>query len=120
MSNVRSQQTYQAHREAIRRRVCAVCLDGADDGACALAGPPACAIEEHLGRLVDAILDVRSRHDDAYAAAVEARVCTYCTERDERALCRLKRDGRCTLSVYLPLVVEAIDEVERRHEIGPA
>ncbi len=120
MSDIRSPQMYLAYREAIRRRVCAVCLDGADDGACALAGPPACAIEEHLGRLVDAILDVRSRRDDAYAAAVEARVCTYCTHRDEIGLCRLRRDGRCTVSVYLPLVIEAIDEVERRHEIGPA
>jgi len=120
LSDVRSEQRYRAYREAIRRRVCAVCLDGADDGACALAGPPVCAIEEHLERLVDAILAVRSRHDDAYAAAVEARVCTYCTQRDELGLCRLRRDGRCTVSVYLPLVVEAIDEVERRHEIGPA
>ncbi|HSD28861.1 MAG TPA: hypothetical protein VLL75_16285, partial [Vicinamibacteria bacterium] len=98
MSDVRSQQRYQAYREAIRRRVCAICLDGVDDGACALAGPPGCAIEEQLGRLVDAVLDVRNRHDDAYAAAVEARVCTYCTQRDELGLCRLRRDGRCTLS----------------------
>jgi len=120
LSDVRAEDKYRAYREAIRRRVCAICLDGADDGACALAGPPACAIEEHVPRLVDAILDVRSRHDDAYAAAVEARVCTYCTQRDELGLCRLRRDGRCTLSVYLPLVVEAVDEVERRHEIGPA
>ena len=120
MSDVRSEQRYQAYREAIRRRVCAICLDGADDGTCALAGPPACAIDEHLGRIVDAILDVRSRHDDAYAAAVEARVCIHCTHRDEIGLCRLRRDGRCTVSVYLPLVVEAIDEVERGHEIGQA
>jgi hypothetical protein len=120
VSDSRSDETYKAYREAIRRRVCAVCLDGADDGACALAGPPACAIEEHLPRLVDAVLDVRSRRDDAYAAAVEARVCTYCTHRDAIGLCRLRRDGRCTVSVYLPLVVEAVDEVERRHEIGPA
>jgi hypothetical protein len=120
LSDVSAEDKYRAYREAIRRRVCAICLDGADDGACALAGPPACAIEEHVPRLVDAILDVRSRHDDAYAAAVEARVCTYCTQRDELGLCRLRRDGRCTLSVYLPLVVEAVDEVERRHEIGPA
>jgi hypothetical protein len=120
LSDDRSEQAYRPYREAIRRRVCAVCLDGADDGACALAGPPACAIEEHLGRLVDAILDVRSRHDGAYAAAVEARVCAHCTHRDEIGLCRLRRDGRCTVSVYLPLVVEAVDEVERRHMIGPA
>jgi len=120
LSDSDPEDPYRAYREAVRRRVCAVCLDGADDGACGLVGPPACAIDEHLPRLVDAILDVRSRHDSAYAAAVEARVCSHCTHRDDLGLCRLRRDGRCTVSVYLPLVVEAVDEVARRHPIGPA
>ncbi len=105
---------YEAYRDAIRRRVCAICLDGADDGSCALAGPAACAIDEHLPRLVDAILGVRSGHSDAYAAAVEARVCGHCSHRDGLGLCNLRRDGRCTVSVYLPLVVEAVEEVGRR------
>ncbi len=120
LSDPDPEDQYRAYREAVRRRVCAICLDGADDGACGLVGPPSCAIDEHLPRLVDAILDVRSRRDDAYAAAVEARVCSHCTHRDSLGLCRLRRDGRCTVSVYLPLVVEAVEEVERRHEIGPA
>ena len=120
MSDARGEDGYEPYREAIRRRVCAICLDGADDGACGLVSPPSCAIDEHLPRLVDAILDVRSRHDDAYAAAVEARVCSHCTHRDDLGLCRLRRDGRCTVSVYLPLVVEAIEEVERRRDSGPA
>ncbi len=120
MSDAHVEDKYRAYRDAIRRRVCAICLDGADDGTCGLAGPPACAIDEHLPRLVDAILDVRRRHDDAYAAAVEARVCSHCSHRDALGLCRLRRDGRCTISVYLPLVVEAVEEVERRPGIGPA
>ncbi len=111
---------YRPYRDAIRRRVCAICLDGKDDGSCGLAGPPACAIEEHLPRLVDAILDVRDRRDDAYASAVEARVCGHCSHRDNLGFCGLRRDGRCTVSVYLPLIVEAVEEVERRHEIGSA
>lgn len=111
---------YPVYRDAIRRRVCVICLDGQDDGSCGLAGPPACAIDEHLPRLVEAILDVRTRQDDAYAAAVEARVCSHCSHRDGLGLCRLRRDGRCAVSVYLPLIVEAIEDVERRHEIGSA
>jgi hypothetical protein len=83
-------------------------------------GPPACAIDEHLPALVDAIVDQRSRNDDAYAAVVEARVCSRCSHRDALGLCRLRRDGRCTVSVYLPLVVEAVEEVERRRAAGPA
>lgn len=113
MSDPRQDDKYRAYRDAIRRRVCAICLDGADDGTCGLEGATACAIDEHVPRLVDAILDVRHRQDDAYAAAVEARVCSHCSHRDALGLCHLRRDGRCTISVYLPLVVEAVEEVER-------
>jgi hypothetical protein len=112
LSDPENEDRYRAYRDAIRRRVCAICLDGADDGSCGLAGPPSCGIDEHLPRLVDAILDVRRRHDDAYAAAVEAKVCSHCSHRDALGLCRLRRDGRCTVSVYLPLVIEAVEEVE--------
>jgi hypothetical protein len=120
MSEAPVEDRYRAYRDAIRRRVCAVCLDGADDGGCSLAGPASCPIDEHLPRLVEAILDVRARRDDAYAAAVEARVCSHCSERDGLGLCRLRRDGRCALSVYLPLVVEAVEEVAREQGIAPA
>jgi hypothetical protein len=114
LSNGPIEDRYRAYRDAIRRRVCAICLDGADDGSCALVSPSACAIDEHLPRLVEAILDVRRRHDDAYAATVEARVCSHCSHRDSLGLCNLRRDGRCAVSVYLPLVIEAVAEVERR------
>jgi hypothetical protein len=111
---------YRPYRDAIRRRVCAICLDGKDDGSCGLATPIACAIDEHLARLVDSIRDVRSRRDDAYAAAVEARVCGHCSHRDGLGLCGLRRDGRCTVSVYLPLIVEAVAEVDAGRDIARA
>jgi hypothetical protein len=114
LSDAGGEDRYRLYREAIRRRVCAICLDGADGGACGLSGPPLCAVDEHLPRLVDAIRDARSRQDDTYAAAVEAKVCSHCSHRDDLGSCRLRRDGRCTVSIYLPLVVEAIDEVDRR------
>jgi hypothetical protein len=112
--------TYREYREALRRRVCAVCLDGKDDGSCGLATPGECAIERHLPRIVEAVLDVRARRDDAYGAAIEARVCSHCDERDGLGLCRLRRDGRCALAVYLPLIVEAIEEVDVRRNSGRA
>jgi hypothetical protein len=112
---------YRDYREALRRRVCAICLDGKDDGSCGLApAAPHCALDDHLPRIVEAVLDVRTRRDDAYAAAIEARVCSQCPERDELGLCQLRRDGRCALSVYLPLIVEAIEEVEARRGSGGA
>lgn len=105
---------YHAYREAIRNRVCAVCLDGTDDSRCALASTERCPLDELLKHVVDAIRDVQLRQDDAFAAAVEARVCAHCTERDAFGLCRLRRDGRCAIAVYLPLLVEAVLEVDAR------
>jgi hypothetical protein len=112
--------TYRRYQEALRRRVCAVCLDGKDDGSCGLGTPGTCAIERHLPRIVEAVLDVRARRDDAYAAAIEARVCGRCDDRDGLGLCHLRREGRCALAVYLPLIVEAIEEVEMRRNSGLA
>jgi hypothetical protein len=105
---------YHAYREAIRSRVCAVCLDGTDDARCALASRERCPLDALLERLVDAIRDVKLRRDDAFAAAVEARVCAHCTQRDSLGLCRSRRDGRCAVAVYLPLLVEAVLEVDGR------
>ncbi len=111
---------YRAYRDALRRRVCAICLDGKDDGSCGLGSAAGCALEKYLPRIVEAVLDVRARRDDAYAAAVEARVCGQCPDRDGLGLCQLRRDGRCALAVYLPLIVEAIEEVEARRDSGHA
>jgi hypothetical protein len=113
LSHAREDDSYRVHREALRRRVCAVCLDGADDGRCSLTVERRCPIEEHLRPLVDTLLELRSRHDTRYAQAIDARVCSLCTHRDASSgRCQMREDGRCALSVYLPLIAEAAEEAE--------
>jgi hypothetical protein len=114
VSEALNENGLRPYREAIRQRVCVVCLDGTDDGRCGLEGSLTCAIDEHLPGLVAAVLDVGEHHDGAYAAAVEARVCSRCSHRDALGLCHLRRDGRCALAVFLPLIVEAVLEVAAR------
>jgi len=118
MSDASPEDGYQAYRDAIRRRVCAVCLDSADDGSCSLAAARSCAIETLLPRLVETVLEVGTSHHDAYAAAIEARVCGHCPDRDPLGQCHLRRDGRCALAVYVPLIVEAIEGVRARENRG--
>ena len=108
---------YRAYSEALRRRVCSVCLDGADDGRCGLAAGETCPLDEHLVALVDLLLSMRARHDTHYSGAVEAHVCVRCTRRDPSGACGLRNDGRCALSVYLPLIVEAVAEVAARSSV---
>jgi hypothetical protein len=105
--------------EALQRRVCSVCLDGADDGSCGLGGDRTCVIERDLPRLVEAVLAVHSGRMDEYVAAVEAQICGRCTEQDAQGLCQLRQKGECALSTYLPLIVDAIEEVTGTTQILP-
>lgn len=102
----------QAYREAIRRRVCSVCLDSRDDGTCGLGGR-VCAIEVHLSRLIDAIVAIESDRMDDYYEAIQAQVCTRCEHEDPAGRCSLRESGDCALYTYLSLVVDAIEEVRQ-------
>jgi hypothetical protein len=108
------------YRDAVRRRVCTICLDGNDDGSCALDPASPCALQLHLPRIVDAVHDARARGERARSAAVEALVCGHCPARDGLGGCRLRNDGRCAVAVYLPLVLEAIERADSSHSITGA
>ena len=103
----------QAYLEAIRRRVCAVCLDGKDDRSCGLTGRT-CAIEEHLPQLVRALSGVSSGSMQDYETALRAEVCSRCDHQDERGVCRLRDRADCALDAYLSLVLDAVEEVNQR------
>jgi hypothetical protein len=101
---------YQAYMAAIRRRVCAVCLDSRDDGRCGLSGRT-CAIERHLPELIDGLVQIDSPRIDDYIAAIRARVCAGCPDQDAQGRCELREKGDCALDAYLALVIEAVEEV---------
>ena len=101
---------YTAYRDAIRRRVCTPCLDGHGDGTCGLSGRT-CALDVHLPRIIEAILAVESRRMDAFVAAIEAQICTTCASHGPGPECLLRDQGDCALATYLPLVVDAVAEV---------
>lgn len=109
MTSAHRQQILDAARAAVRAQVCTLCLEGRDDGSCALTGRQ-CAVERHLEPLVDAVLSVSSGHLAEYDAAVRARVCSGCEGRTP-GTCPLRDSGECALRSYLPLVVDAIDRV---------
>jgi hypothetical protein len=107
----RTSETYDACWNAIQRRVCAVCLDAAADGSCGLGHGRVCALQENLGAIVDVVLSVQSDRMDEYFAAIEARICSGC-RHNAGGRCGLRDAGECGLYTYLPLVVDAIEEVK--------
>jgi hypothetical protein len=99
--------------EAIRRKVCSICLDSRDDLSCGLTGRQ-CAIEAHLPRLVEVLSRIESPRIDAYALAVREEICGGCRDRRADGGCALRASASCALDAYLPLVVDAIEEVNAR------
>jgi hypothetical protein len=108
----RHDEAYDTYKEAIRSRVCSVCLDQKDDGGCGLDGR-ACALEAHLPALVEAVLAVESDRMADYEGAVRALVCSDCGRENEHGRCRLRDLGECALDTYLYLVVDAVEQVRR-------
>jgi hypothetical protein len=102
---------YSRYRDALRKRVCAVCLDSRDDHSCGLAAGRVCALEEHLPTLVDVLLKVHSGRMDEYATVLESEICSRCARQDDEGRCRLRDRGECALALYLPIIVDVIEEV---------
>jgi hypothetical protein len=49
---------------------------------------------------------------DDYVAAIEAAVCGHCAEQDAGGRCDRRDRAECGLYTYLPLVVDAIEEIK--------
>ena len=101
---------YQAYWNAIRQKVCSVCLDQANDGSCGLTRRT-CAIEKHLPRLAQVLSSIDSPRMDEYVAAVQTQICSQCPEQDAEGRCDLRNAGECALDAYLFLVLEAVEEI---------
>jgi len=110
--------SYRDYMDRIRSRVCAVCLDSRDDKTCSLT-KRTCAIEGHLPRLVAALSLIASPHIEEYEAAIRAEVCPGCAEQDAQGHCSLRSDGDCALQAYLPLVLDAVEEVNATRFVQP-
>jgi hypothetical protein len=102
---------YEAHRAAVRRRVCAVCLDTDADGACRRTLRGECALRDRLPLVVDTVRAVRCDRMDEYVAAVERAICSGCASQDGVGRCLRREEGACTLHAFLPLVVDVVEEL---------
>jgi hypothetical protein len=98
--------------EALRRRVCSVCLDRGDDGTCGRGGEFRCALEEQLERVALALSACRGQPLEERARAVEEQVCRHCSGPDHGESCRLGERGECAVRAYLPLVARVVDDLE--------
>lgn len=103
----------------LQERVCAHCIDHAPDGRCRSHDPKGCAILRFLPELVRLTRDIRSPRVDDYLPALRKMVCSHCDNSDDSGACCSVREAlECGLFRYLPLVLETVEEWDRRQE-GP-
>jgi len=110
MAQAQPYERRQALIDAIRQRVCAVCLDRRDDGTCRLQAGRECALEAYLPEIVDVVMSVHSDRMDEYVDAIEARICSRCSSRNAEGACPFRNKGECGLWTYLPLVVDVVED----------
>ncbi len=109
----------QEYADAIRNRVCSVCLDAVMQRdlfvRCGLPAGRRCPVDLYLPRVIEVVESVDSWLLEDYVHALRERVCAVCANA-EGGTCVLRLQADCALDRYFMLVIEAIDEVKSRRQ----
>jgi hypothetical protein len=107
----------QEYLEAIRSRVCPLCLDAVmvrdQFVRCGLPAGRKCPVEIYLPQVVEVVESVDSWLMDDYVEALREKVCALCGN-SAGDFCALRLQADCALDRYFMLVADAIKEVDTR------
>lgn len=103
----------ERYLQEIRDKVCRKCIDRTASGLCVTSTYDSCAINRYLPELIDIVLTTPGDDLDAYVAVLRERVCSTCGHQSADGHCDMRDDVECALDRYFPLIVEAIQEVNR-------
>ena len=98
------------YEEAVRRHVCSHCIDYGEDGQCHSLDVSGCAIYRFLPELIGIAQKIRRSNMKSYQRAVRKCICRRC-DHSKGKECSLRKELDCALDRYLPLVLDALDEV---------
>ncbi len=104
-------QALRTLEEALRRRVCGICVDRNLDGSCALDARHECVLFERLPQVARSISLVDSDKMEDYISAIRENICGECPHERLDGSCDKREEVRCALDRYLPLVVDVIQEM---------
>jgi len=102
------------YQEAIRKYVCEHCVDFGADGACHSQDREGCGIFRNLPELIRIGKDLHSPSVAPYVTEVRREICSKCSNASfGGAFCDLRDNLDCPLDRYLPIVLEAIEAVDK-------
>ena len=100
------------YEEAIQKYVCAKCIDSGEKGVYHSKDPQGCYVLRNLPELIKIALDLHKREVEPYLKAVREHVCANCANSHE-GHCAIREASNCSLDIYLPLVLEALEEAHK-------
>jgi hypothetical protein len=96
--------------QALRQKICGVCIDRNVDGICSLDESGECSLFAKFPRIAASIGRVQSDHLDDYVTAIRQDVCANCVEQEDDGTCKQRDQGICVLDRYLAFIVDVIEE----------
>ena len=104
------EQSLRQIEQRFREKICSVCVDRNPDGSCDRLAEGSCALMEKIPLVVEAICQVDSHSIGPYIESIRRTVCEKCELRNVDGTCDFRLTDHCMLDIYLPLVVEVIEE----------
>ncbi len=106
--------------QAIQATVCAKCLDGDGRGNCRIAGDSFCALQTHFPKILEVVNSVYSHSIVPYEEQLRNVVCAACKNQSKLGNCSTREQVECALDRYFPMIVEVIEETQRRAHLAAA
>ncbi len=101
------------YEAAIRRQVCEHCIDFGEDRACHKpGGAEQCAVIRNLKEIVYIAKAVHANQVSPYVNQLREKVCAHCANSKSDGSCATREAIECCLDRYLPLVLQAIEDME--------
>lgn len=100
--------------QAVRDRVCTVCLDSDGHGNCRIDSSHECTIQKHLPLIVGVVNSAENGDMNACLRELRGTVCSRCRFQTVNGYCTARENIDCALDRYFPLVVGAIRGVTWR------
>ena len=104
--------------QALHSTICVKCLDGDGRGECRIADDRVCALKTFLPQVVETVNAVYSHSIAPYEEQLRKKVCRECRNQSAVGQCILRDEMECALDRYFPLIVEVIEETQKRAHLA--
>ncbi len=103
----------QKYINAIRENICSICADSSETGDCLLSNDEFCAIEVHLNKIIEIVLNNPVAEESDLFNLLKDEICKNCAPKNSKGQCVVKADSNCTLDKYFAVIIRTIRKLQQ-------